>query len=186
VLTFSHPAVLRGRHERLPRQAGADVGGPDAKDVDRQPARLTPLIHHSAPAIAPINQNRPSTTKTVVRLKITATSANRICPTTAPVRPTPTEAPIPVARRSVGKISEKVGYADTQAQVAKKAATVKATSTRVFDPVAAAPAHPNMLAAIRVEPRLVVVGTQISQELHRRCGNRNVGMTTPCDEAALQ
>lgn len=36
------------------------------------PRASTPLTHHSAPAIAPINQNRPSTTKTVVRLKITA------------------------------------------------------------------------------------------------------------------
>lgn len=66
----------------------------------------------------------------MVTVNTIAVSASMTCPITAPIRPTATDAPIPVARSSVGKISENVGYAETHAQVAKDAATVKATSTR--------------------------------------------------------
>ena len=57
---------------------------------------------------------------------------------------------MPVARRWVGNSSENDGYAETQAQVAKNAATTNATSTAEAEPVPAAAAQPSMLMAAAV------------------------------------
>src|SRR6266511_5484722 len=98
----------------------------------------------------PISQNAPSRAKTEPRRNAPALWASRIWPMTAPVRPTPTEAPMPVARRWVGNSSENDGYADTQAQVAKNPAMVNAVRTAACEPVVAAAAQPSMLAAAAV------------------------------------
>ena len=72
-----------------------------------------PRAHQIAPAVAPISQKMASSPNAVHRPKFRASSPSTIWPRIAPVRPTATLAPIPVARRCVGNSSLNVGYADT-------------------------------------------------------------------------